>query len=170
MVESTSTQAARLASLLQGHHRCISSPAFEVEFRLPSLEDEFLEPLMRENIVLGCALQIVNAAWRLGRWAVTGTPMNSGLQDLYGLISFLGVDPYQSEQWWQSAIQKPYEQKSPAGQPLSFHGALPPGNLRPAAVLERTSAQSSRYCGTAVFPWTAWISKHSKSGAACLDP
>ena len=46
--------------------------------------------------------------------------MNSGLQDLYGLILFLKAEPYESEQWWQSAIQKPYEQKSPAGEPPSL--------------------------------------------------
>jgi hypothetical protein len=44
--------------------------------------------------------------------------MNSGLQDLYGLISFLKVEPYDSEQWWRAAIQKPYEQMSLAGR---FH-------------------------------------------------
>jgi len=50
---------------------------------------------------------------------VTGTPMNSGLPDLYGLISFLRFQPYASQQWWQTAIQEPYEQMSLGGQLLS---------------------------------------------------
>ena len=60
------------------------------------------------------------------RWAVSGTPINSGLQDLFGLLSFLGSDPYGSKTWWQRVCQGPYEEGCPAG-------AIPsPINPKPA--------------------------------------
>ncbi|KAL4857890.1 E3 ubiquitin-protein ligase [Chlorella vulgaris] len=43
------------------------------------------------------------------RWCVTGTPMSRGLQDLFGLLSFLQVAPYNNTHWWRRCVQEPYD-------------------------------------------------------------
>eukprot|EP01083_Nonionella_stella_P197494 726045_1 len=43
------------------------------------------------------------------RWCVTGTPIGQhGLQDLYGLMVFLGQEPWTQQRWWNKAISLPY--------------------------------------------------------------
>ncbi|XP_063230328.1 E3 ubiquitin-protein ligase SHPRH isoform X2 [Bacillus rossius redtenbacheri] len=42
------------------------------------------------------------------RWAITGTPVQKTFQDLYGLLLFLGVDPYCEHMCWQDLLYKPY--------------------------------------------------------------
>lgn len=42
-------------------------------------------------------------------WCVTGTPISRGLDDLFGLFSFLRVDPYAHKGWWARLIQSPLE-------------------------------------------------------------
>jgi E3 ubiquitin-protein ligase SHPRH len=49
------------------------------------------------------------------RWAVTGTPLSRGLEDLYGLLYFLHFSPLDDHVWWLRVCQEPYENKSPAG-------------------------------------------------------
>jgi len=39
------------------------------------------------------------------RWAVTGTPISRGLEDLYGLLYFLGAAPWDDRRWWSAALQ-----------------------------------------------------------------
>eukprot|EP00029_Vermamoeba_vermiformis_P013409 TRINITY_DN832_c0_g1_i1.p1 TRINITY_DN832_c0_g1~~TRINITY_DN832_c0_g1_i1.p1 ORF type:complete len:1725 (-),score=428.66 TRINITY_DN832_c0_g1_i1:31-4932(-) len=43
------------------------------------------------------------------RWAVSGTPIQKGLDDLHSLIVFLGMQPYASKPWWKQCIALPYE-------------------------------------------------------------
>jgi len=38
------------------------------------------------------------------RWAVTGTPIQNSLQDVYGLLKFLKHEPWCSKSFWQMAI------------------------------------------------------------------
>ena len=38
------------------------------------------------------------------RWAVTGTPIQNSLQDVYGLMKFLKHEPWCSKRFWQRAI------------------------------------------------------------------
>ena len=40
---------------------------------------------------------------------VTGTPVQRGLEDLYGLMSFLELHPYSTRKWWLKLLQSPYE-------------------------------------------------------------
>lgn len=51
------------------------------------------------------------------RWAVTGTPMSSGLGDLQGLLSFLGSDPWGAKYWWNRVCQNPAQDGDAAGKP-----------------------------------------------------
>ncbi|KAI5102451.1 E3 ubiquitin-protein ligase SHPRH isoform X2 [Silurus meridionalis] len=44
----------------------------------------------------------------LNRWCVSGTPVQRGLEDLYGLVLFLGVDPYWVKYWWDQLLYRPY--------------------------------------------------------------
>jgi E3 ubiquitin-protein ligase SHPRH len=43
------------------------------------------------------------------RWAVSGTPIQKGLEDLHSLIVFLGMQPYTTKSWWRQCIALPYE-------------------------------------------------------------
>jgi hypothetical protein len=40
---------------------------------------------------------------------VSGTPIQRGLEDLYGLLKFLKAEPFDSRFWWNHALQGPYE-------------------------------------------------------------
>ena len=58
---------------------------------------------------------------------MTGTPINTGLEDLYGLLLFLRAEPYNERVWWHKVCQQPYEQGSLAG--------LSPGALSSRSLL-----------------------------------
>ena len=49
------------------------------------------------------------------RWCVSGTPINRGLEDLYGLMLFLQAPPYNERYWWNALIQQPCNEGSIAG-------------------------------------------------------
>ncbi|XP_063765711.1 E3 ubiquitin-protein ligase SHPRH isoform X2 [Eleginops maclovinus] len=44
----------------------------------------------------------------VNRWCVSGTPVQRGLEDLYGLVLFLGVDPFWVKHWWLQLLYRPY--------------------------------------------------------------
>ncbi|XP_059483639.1 E3 ubiquitin-protein ligase SHPRH [Neocloeon triangulifer] len=44
----------------------------------------------------------------VNRWCITGTPVQQSLQDLYGLVMFLGVDPFCFDMWWNVLVQGPF--------------------------------------------------------------
>ncbi|XP_075410539.1 E3 ubiquitin-protein ligase SHPRH [Tenrec ecaudatus] len=52
----------------------------------------------------------------INRWCISGTPVQRGLEDLYGLVLFLGIDPYCIRHWWVRLLYHPYCKKNP--QPL----------------------------------------------------
>eukprot|EP00117_Sycon_ciliatum_P021785 scpid15132/ scgid3936/ E3 ubiquitin-protein ligase SHPRH; SNF2, histone-linker, PHD and RING finger domain-containing helicase len=54
------------------------------------------------------AAQMANKLAAVHRWCVTGTPINRGLDDLYGLLYFLNAWPYCVQGWWKDAAYDPY--------------------------------------------------------------
>ncbi|KAB7507906.1 E3 ubiquitin-protein ligase SHPRH [Armadillidium nasatum] len=51
----------------------------------------------------------------VNRWCITGTPIQKMVNDLQGLLMFLGVDPYYDHHWWNRCLYVPYchEEKEP---------------------------------------------------------
>ncbi|XP_070568700.1 E3 ubiquitin-protein ligase SHPRH-like [Ptychodera flava] len=64
----------------------------------------------------------------VNRWCVTGTPIQKGMEDLYGLFLFLGLDPYWVKYWWNKLLYQPY-----------LNGNPKPVNEAVAKVLWRTA-------------------------------
>ncbi|XP_034237613.1 E3 ubiquitin-protein ligase SHPRH isoform X2 [Thrips palmi] len=54
------------------------------------------------------AAEMVSRLSAVHRWAVTGTPIQKSLHDLYGLILFLCVEPYSDHASWTQKLYNPY--------------------------------------------------------------
>ena len=55
------------------------------------------------------AAEMVRRLPTVHRWAVTGTPISRGLGDIFGLLTFLMVSPFQhGDFWWRRMIEIPY--------------------------------------------------------------
>ncbi|KAK1894352.1 E3 ubiquitin-protein ligase SHPRH, partial [Dissostichus eleginoides] len=50
----------------------------------------------------------------VNRWCVSGTPVQRGLEDLYGLVLFLGVDPFWVKHWWLQILYRPFRRGNTA--------------------------------------------------------
>lgn len=63
------------------------------------------------QMVEGTATKAAQMALKLvatNRWCVTGTPIQKSLHDLYGLLLFLGEEPYDVKLWWNECLLLPY--------------------------------------------------------------
>jgi len=60
------------------------------------------------------------------RWAVTGTPISSGIADLAGLAAFLRAAPYDAPHWWTRALADPYAAGAPVGSARLIAALAPP--------------------------------------------
>nr|CAD7423151.1 unnamed protein product [Timema monikensis] len=54
------------------------------------------------------AAEMARKVTAVHRWAITGTPMQKSINDLFGLLQFLGLDPYNEQRWWQTLLYEPY--------------------------------------------------------------
>ena len=78
-------------------------------------EAQMIETTTTKTAEMARRLSAVN------RWCVTGTPIRDSLIDFYGLMVFLGIDPYNVEQWWKRVLCVPYAlgDKAPLEKALS---------------------------------------------------
>lgn len=59
--------------------------------------------------VLARATEMAMTLRTTHRWCVTGTPIQRGLDDLYGLLRFLRAEPFDNKRWWTVVLKEPYE-------------------------------------------------------------
>uniref|UniRef100_A0A671W3I7 SNF2 histone linker PHD RING helicase n=1 Tax=Sparus aurata TaxID=8175 RepID=A0A671W3I7_SPAAU len=87
----------------QKRYMAIPSPLVAVEWwRICLDEAQMVECPTAKAAEMALRLASVN------RWCVSGTPVQRGLEDLYGLVLFLGVDPYWVKHWWYQLLYRPY--------------------------------------------------------------
>lgn len=68
------------------------------------------------------------------RWAITGTPIQNRLHDLYSLLAFLRVQPLDDRSFWTRVVDKPVH----AGNPVGYDRLV---TLMAAIALRRTKDQ-----------------------------
>jgi len=76
------------------------------------------------------------------RWCVTGTPVSRGVDDLYGLLLFLGARPFCERGWWGRVISEPYQDGSAAAVGRLMHFLRPGDSGR--GLLWRTQKKDVR--------------------------
>eukprot|EP00058_Branchiostoma_floridae_P018800 XP_002604289.1 hypothetical protein BRAFLDRAFT_125252 [Branchiostoma floridae] len=98
---SNSMEGRRLRQ--QKRYMAVPSPLPSVEWWRVCLDEaQMVECTTAKAAEMALRLSAVN------RWCVTGTPIQRNLEDLYGLLLFLGVDPYWVKHWWERLLYQPY--------------------------------------------------------------
>lgn len=49
------------------------------------------------------------------RWVISGTPLQNGVDDVFGLIKFLGLEPFNDINWWRRLIGHPVKRGEETG-------------------------------------------------------
>ncbi|XP_051711242.1 E3 ubiquitin-protein ligase SHPRH isoform X1 [Oryctolagus cuniculus] len=106
---SNSEDGRRLRN--QKRYMAIPSPLVAVEWwRICLDEAQMVEcPTVK-------AAEMARRLTGINRWCISGTPVQRGLEDLFGLVVFLGIEPYCIKHWWVRLLYRPYCKNNP--QPL----------------------------------------------------
>jgi len=72
-----------------------------------------------KNPSSGCSRAVLDLRSRY-RWALTGTPLQNNLEDIYPLLRFLAVEPWSDASLWKRYIARPFE----SGQAAKMQAAL----------------------------------------------
>ncbi|XP_071818439.1 uncharacterized protein [Apostichopus japonicus] len=84
-------------------YMAVPSPLPVVEWWRVCLDEaQMVESPTAKSAEMALRLTAVN------RWCVTGTPVQTGLNDLYGLFLFLNEDPYRTKFWWDRGLCGPF--------------------------------------------------------------
>ncbi|KAJ8353204.1 hypothetical protein SKAU_G00207710 [Synaphobranchus kaupii] len=87
----------------QKRYMAVPSPLVAVEWWRVCLDEaQMVECTTAKAAEMAMRLTSIN------RWCVSGTPVQRGLEDLYGLVLFLGLDPYWVKYWWDQLLYRPY--------------------------------------------------------------
>lgn len=103
---SNSENGRRLRN--QKRYMAIPSPLVAVEWwRICLDEAQMVEcPTVK-------AAEMAQRLSGINRWCISGTPVQRGLEDLFGLVVFLGIEPYCVRHWWVRLLYRPYCKKKP---------------------------------------------------------
>ncbi|KAM3138535.1 hypothetical protein pb186bvf_009287 [Paramecium bursaria] len=65
------------------------------------------------HYIKGRTIQVSQAIYEIDglyRWCSTGTPVQNKLDELFSLLHFIRLEPWSDYVWWNTHINKPYEQ------------------------------------------------------------
>jgi SNF2 family DNA or RNA helicase len=85
------------------------------------------------HYIKGRHTQVTQAVFALKgerRWAVTGTPVQNKLDDLYPLLRFIHLEPWSEVSFWQKHVIRPFEERKDVQALKQLHKALQPLLLR----------------------------------------
>ena len=64
------------------------------------------------------------------RWAVTGTPMQNRLDDIFALLHFLRLPRFEDYRWWNAHVLRPFSERKDMGALRTLQRAIAPLLLR----------------------------------------